>query len=64
MVAYSPEGLVFRPRLSEDQLGLVNRVTPADARWKDLFQALSDAATEMGTVDPTADIGQKIPAFP
>jgi 5-deoxy-glucuronate isomerase len=36
LVAYSPEGLVFRPRLSPGELGLVNRVTPEDAGWHDL----------------------------
>ena len=35
-VAYTSEALVFRPRLGDGELGLVNRVTPADAGWKDL----------------------------
>jgi len=35
-MAYTSEALVFRPRLGAGKLGLVNRVTPEDAQWKDL----------------------------
>jgi len=35
-VAYTADSLLFRPRLSVGQLGLVNRVTPEEAGWKDL----------------------------
>jgi 5-deoxy-glucuronate isomerase len=35
-VAYTSEALVFRPRLRAGELGVVNRVTPEDAQWKDL----------------------------
>ena len=35
-MAYTPEALLVRPRIGSTELGLVNRVTPAEARWKDL----------------------------
>ena len=35
-MAYSSEALLVRPRIGSTELGLVNRVTPAEAQWKDL----------------------------
>jgi 5-deoxy-glucuronate isomerase len=35
-VTYSSEDLVLHPRIAPGELGLVNRVTPEEAGWKDL----------------------------